>query len=161
MEKKKMVEEAVKRMRMLKLCETPEDSIIRRFAEDGELFKSIPALGGRVGELYSLTEAEIKMVQEFEQQNGCLVYHLIRNEVPIHPLGVDVQYSFLYISDREDKWEKDREDISDIETRVLYPDAYVYCAGDVPEDAEDLSYGYGEYMKIGVVSGCGGLCRVS
>lgn len=75
MEKKKMVEEAVKRMRMLELCETPEDSVIRRFAETGELFKSIPALGGRVGELSSLTEAEIKMVQEFEQRMPCVSFN--------------------------------------------------------------------------------------
>ena len=161
MDKSEMVEEAATRMRMLQLFETPEDSIIRRFAETGELFESIPALGGRVGELYSLTDAETRMVREFEKQSGCLVYHIIRNEVSMHPCGVDVQYSLLYVSGKKDEWEQDREDISDIESRVLYPDAYVYCAGDVPEDAEDISGGYGEYMKIGVVFGCGGLCRVS
>lgn len=161
MRKSKMIREAVKRMRLLKLCETPEDSIIRRFAKTGELFKSIPAPSGRKGELCPLTEAEIRMVREFEEQSGCLVYHIIQNEVSMHPCGVDVQYSLLYVSGTKDKWEQEREDISDIESRVLYPNAYVYCAGDVPEDAEDISGGYGEFMKIGVVFGCGGLCRVS
>lgn len=41
MNKVKMIEEAVKRMRLLKLWDTPEDSIIRRFTKTGELFKSI------------------------------------------------------------------------------------------------------------------------
>lgn len=157
----KMVEEAVKRMRLLNLWDTPEDSIIRRFKATGELFKSIPAMGGRVGELFTLTDAEKSLVQEFEQKNGCIVYHLIRNEVMMNPIGVNVQYSFLYVSAKKKEWEKDKSDLSGIESRILFTDAYVYSAGDVIPDAEDLSGGYGEYTKIGITWGCGGLCRVS
>lgn len=160
MKKAKMIEEATKRMRLLKLWDTPKDSIIRRFVETGELFKSIPAMGGRVGKLFTLSDAEESLVQEFEQQNGCLVYHVIRNEVMVNPIGVNVQYSFLYVSDRENEWGKDKDDISGIESRILYPSAYVYSAGDVIPDAEDLSGGFGEFMKIGITWGCGGLCRV-
>lgn len=161
MNKTKMVEEAVKRMRLLNLWDMPDESIIRRFAEAGELFKSIPARGGRVGELFTLSDAEQRLVEEFEQQNKCLVYHVIRNEVMMNPMGVNVQYSFLYVSDREDEWERDKSDLSGIESRILYPNAYVYSAGDVIPDAEDLSGGYGEHMIIGITWGCGGLCRVS
>lgn len=160
MKKAKMIEEATKRMRLLKLWDTPEDSIIRRFMETGELFKSIPAMGGRVGKLFTLSDAEESLVQEFEQQNGCLVYHVIRNEVMVNPIGVNVQYSFLYVPDRENEWGKEKDDISGIESRILYPSAYVYSAGDVIPDAEDLSGGFGEFMKIGITWGCGGLCRV-
>lgn len=161
MSKSKMVEEAVKRMRLLKLWDTPEDSIIRRFEETGELFKSIPARGGRVGELYTLSEAEQRLVKEFEMQNKCLVYHVIRNEMMVNPSGVNVQYSLLYVSAKKKEWEKDKSNLLDIESRILYPNAYVYSAGDVIPDAENLSGGYGEFMEIGITWGCGGLCRVS
>ena len=161
MNKSKMVEEAVKRMRLLNLWDTPEDSIIRRFKATGELFKSIPAMGGRVGELLTLSEAEQRLVKEFEEQNKCLVYHVIRNEVMVNPSGVNIQYSFLYVPDKENEWEQDKSDLLGIESRVLYPNSYVYSAGDVIPDAEDLSGGYGEYVRIGVTWGCGGLCRVS
>lgn len=161
MKKAKMIEEVTKRMRLLKLWDTPEDSIIRRFTETGELFKSIPAMGGRVGELFTLSDAEKCLVQEFERQNGCLGYHVIRNEVMVNPIGVNVQYSFLYVPDKENEWKQDKSDLSDIESRIPYPNAYVYSAGDVIPDAEDLSGGYGEFMRIGVTWGCGGLCRVS
>lgn len=160
MKNSKMVEEAVKRMRLLKLWDTPEDSIIRRFEETGELFKSIPAMG-RIGELFTLSDAEQRLVKEFEEQHKCLVYHVIRNEMMMNPIGVNVQYSFLYVPDKENEWEQDKSDLSDIESRILYPNAYVYSAGDVIPDAEDLSGGCGEFMRIGVTWGCGGLCRVS
>lgn len=161
MNKTKMVEEAAKRMRLLKLWDTPEDSIIKRFTETGELFKSIPAMGGRVGELLTLSEAEQRLVKEFEKQNKCLVYHVIRNEMMMNPSGVNVQYSFLFVSAKKKEWKQDKSDLSGIESRILYPNAYVYSAGDVIPDAEDLSGGYGEFMRIGVTWGCGGLCRVS
>lgn len=161
MEKTKMIEEAVKRMKLLDLWDTPEESIIRILEEEGELAKSVPAMGGRVGELFTLSDAEQRLVKEFEQQNGCLVYHVIRNEVMVNPIGVNVQYSFLYVSDRENEWEQDKSDLSDIKSRILYPNAYVYSAGDVIPDAEDLSGGYGEFMRIGVTWGYGGLCRIS
>lgn len=161
MSRAKMVEEAVKRMRLLELWDTPEDSIIRRFEETGELFKSIPAMGGRVGQLLSLSEEEQRLVKEFEEQHKCLVYHVIRNEVMMNPIGVNVQYSFLYVSAKKKEWEEDNSDLSGIESRVLYANAYVYSAGNVIPDAEDLSGGFGEHMKIGITWGCGGLCRVS
>lgn len=161
MNKTKMVEEATKRMRLLKLWDTPEDSIIKRFAETGELFKSIPTGGGRIGELFTISDAEQRLVKEFEEQNKCLVYHVIRNEVMMNPIGINVQYSLLYVSAKKKEWEQDKSDLSGIESRILYPNAYVYSAGDVIPDAEDLSGGYGEFMRIGVTWGCGGLCRVS
>ncbi|MCM1057439.1 MAG: hypothetical protein NC517_07530 [Firmicutes bacterium] len=163
--KEKWIDEAVKRMQMLQLYDEPKESVIRMFQEEGKVCASYAGKGNRVGVLYALSEAEKRLVEEFERQSGYLVYHVIRNEMTcltmMMPEPFDVQYSFLYVSDREAEWEREREDISGIETYILYPEAYVYSAGFVMRNAQDLSGGHGEIMRIGITYGYGGLCRVS
>lgn len=160
MEKAKMIEEAVTRMRLLKLWDDPGKSIIQRFAQERELYVSTPAPGGRVGTLYVLSGEEIRLVKEFEERSGGLVYHVIRNEVEIHPSGTEVQYSLLYVSDREDEWAQDKEGLSDPGSEVQYLNAYVHSVADIFVNVKSLSDGYGEFREIGVMFGFGGLLRV-
>lgn len=160
MRRENMIEEAVKRMEMLGLYDFPDQSVIRDFAEKGMVYVSKPRMGNRVGEIYALTDAEQRMVTNFERQYSGLAYHVIRNEMEI-----GVVYSILYVSSNETEWSGDWERLAGIDAGISYkvgtacPIAYVWNAGYVGENAEDLSQGTGTFMPIFVTNGLGGLCR--
>lgn len=160
----RMIKEALRRMKMLKLWAATETPVMKSFEERQELFVSdqggLP--GRRMEGIYPLSTAEKKLVKEFEQKNGYLVYHVIRTEELLIPVGINVQYSFLYVSDRPNEWEDDKNDILGIMSFApLHPNAYVYSAGNVPWDAQDLSEGHGEFMRIGICFRGGRVWRVS
>lgn len=79
MDKKKMKEEATRRMKALELYDFPARSIIRAFLNDDAVFASLPAKGNRIAELHPLTSAEKNMVKDFEEEYGAVAYHVIRN----------------------------------------------------------------------------------
>lgn len=156
----KMVNEALGRMKRIGLEDFPRDgreSVIHLFAERGQVFVSKPSMGNRIGALSPLNEAEQKLVDEFENQQGALVYHVIRNEFEI-----GVCYSFLYVSKEEEEWAMDRRDLESIEPYCFlgraYVRAYVVNVGYVPENAAELD-GVGEIASIGIENGSGGLVR--
>ncbi len=97
MEKAKQKQEALERMKMLKLS----DNIIREFEKD-----NIINMSENSGILYWLEEKEQAIVNEFETKHDALVYHVIHNYTEFGEL-----YALLYVSNDEDEWGYDKDDI--------------------------------------------------
>ena len=95
--REKQKNEAIKRMKILKLYE----NIIKEFEEENKL-----NLSESIGVLYWLKEEEKELVEEFENENGGLVYHLIRSLTDFGEL-----YSIFYVSKYEEEWDMDLEDL--------------------------------------------------
>lgn len=131
--KKELKEEALKRMHMYGLL----PQIVTLFETEGRVMKSEIA-----GFLYELDKDEQRIVNEFESENGGLVYHVIRSDT-----GVGVLYSLLYVGTTAEEWEMDHEDI---ENGICL--AYVYNQT-VPE--------FSEYGSIGVRPMNGGIVRTA
>ena len=93
--------EAIKRMEALGLFKP----CIKVFDKYDEVQLSEPT-----GGLYEFSDDEelIKKIKEFEEEYNTLVYHVIHTYAEFGEL-----YSFLYVSDYEDEWEMDYEDIQD------------------------------------------------
>ena len=93
--------EAIKRMKSLGLFKP----CIKVFDKYDEVQLSEPT-----GGLYEFSDDEelIAKVKEFEEEYNALVYHVIHTYAEFGEL-----YSFLYVSDYEDEWEMDYEDIQD------------------------------------------------
>ena len=133
MERKEMKMEALERMQMLHLNE----DAIKDFEENGKAWKSETGMGI----LYWLNEKEEKMVKEFEESTGGLVYHLIHNKYE----EIGECYSILYVSKDKDEWKLDRYDLAD-----YHPFVYVkniddeYCS---------------EFVQIGIRPVNSGLVR--
>ena len=92
-----MVAEAVKRMKILKMLNQP----IKEFKEEGILNLSE---GG--GFLYWLDDEQKKIVADFEEENGGLVYHVIRSMTNFGEM-----LALLYVSQYAEEWEDDIYDL--------------------------------------------------
>ena len=125
-------QEAIDRMKTLGIF----PQTIKQF-KGGQVSYSEPPLGGN----FWLDEEQKKIVKEFEEEHNALVYFAIRSYTEFGKLD-----SFLYVSDYEEEWEMDREDIVD-----GYVISYVYNY-DIPE--------YSEIGSIVVQNRFGGLVRV-
>ena len=124
--------EAIQRMKMLKL----HSNAIKEFEEEGRL-----NLSENGGFLYWLDDDQRQKVLEFEEVHDALVYHVLRNFV-----GGDEHLAFLFVSDYEEEWEQDREDL-----RRGYPFVYV----------KNMSADWcSEFGSIGIESCIGGLKRI-
>lgn len=134
-------DEAIKRMIKLKLI----DNAIEEFRKDGIIEYSEPVYisGYKFGALYWVhNEPEwLAKVKEFEEKNNSLVYHVIHSHTQFGEL-----LNLLYVSDDEEEWEMDNEDIED-----GYAVAYV-----INLDAPDCS----EFGSIAIRESGGGLLRV-
>ena len=97
--KAKQRTEALKRMELLKLHE----NVIDDFKEIALLNQSEPG-----GILYWVEGEMEKKIREWEEKTGNLVYHVIHDYTEFGEL-----LSLLYVSQYEDEWETDREDIQD------------------------------------------------
>ena len=130
--KKEIFDEAIERMKLLKL-DTP---CIEAFTK-GKVWES-----EGFGALYELTDEEQNIVDKFQKEHeGCYVYHVIHN---VFPFGEC--YSMLYVSSDVDEWQRDKEDIKD-----GYVFAYVYN-----KDDEWCS----EFGSIAIRPSFGGLVRI-
>jgi hypothetical protein len=96
--------EAIKRMKDLGLF-VP---CIKAFKRD-EVQLSEPT--GGLYEFSSDKELTAK-VQEFERKNNALVYHIIHTPAKIDDIVMDM-YNFLYVSDYQEEYEQDNDDIKD------------------------------------------------
>lgn len=132
-EKKKA--EAIKRMKTLDLYKP----YITLFEKDNQIF-----LSEMTGGVYEFSDDEelVAKVKAFEEENNALVYHVIRTMTTFGEL-----YNFLYVSDYEEEWEMDNEDIKD-----GYALAYVWNKTD-----EWCS----EFGSIGVRGQFGGIVRTA
>lgn len=126
-------QEAIKRMKMLKLHENP----IREFEEDGTINQSEHG-----GMLYWLDDKQTEYVKAFEAKYNAVVYHVIHDWTEIGEL-----LAFLYVSKDKDEWGYDRDDLEQ-----GYPLAYVKNLDD------DMC---SEFGSIGVKPQLGGLVRTA
>lgn len=110
-------EEAIKRMRAMKLF----NPVIKQFEKEGLVNQSEPPFGA----CYWLDDEQKARVKEFEEKRNALVYHVIRSFTNFGTIE-----SYLYISDYEEDWVYDREDLK--ESRQL---CYGYNV-DMPDCSE-------------------------
>ena len=126
-------EEALKRMVALDLFEP----CIRVFKNRDEV--QLSEMTGGLYEFSSETEL-VEQAKEFEERYNALVYHVIHTFTEFGEL-----YNFLYVSDHEEEWEMEREDLQD---NCVF--CYVWNK-DIPE--------YSEFGTIVVKQKFGGLIR--
>ena len=127
--------EAINRMKALDLY----GPYIKAFEKKDEIFLS--EMTGGVYEFNSDTELKAK-IKEFETEFNALVYHVIHTYTQFGEL-----YNFLYISDYEEEWNSDNEDLKE-----GYAYAYVWN-----KDDEWCS----EIGSIGVRGKFGGIVRTA
>ena len=127
-------EEALKRMKALKLF----DPCIKSFKNKDEV-----QLSEYTGGLYEFSgNAELtERVREFEKEYNALVYHVIHSPTTFGDL-----YNLLYVSDHQEEWDMDNEDIKDF---------YVMCY--VWNKTDDWC---SEFGTIAVQPRFGGIVRV-
>ena len=125
--------EAALRMKELEII--PE--IITSFIDNDKIMISEPPFGA----LYKINEEQEKIVEEFEKEYDSLVYMIIRSYTDF-----GVMDSLLYISDYEEEWAMEREDIEE-GCIMSYTVNYTY-----PE--------FSEFGSIGVEKIGGGLVRI-
>ena len=123
--------EAIKRMKVLDLYKP----YITLFEKSNTVFMS--EMTGGVYDFNDDAELVAK-VKAFEEEHNALVYHVIRTRE---------LYSFLYVSDSEEEWEMDNEDIEE-----GYTMSYVWNRTD-----EWCS----EFGSIGVRGKFGGIVRTA
>lgn len=97
MNKQLQKQEAIQRMQLLNLHE----NVIREFNSEGKL-----NLSESDGILYWLDEKQTEYVKAFEEKFNSVVYHVIHDYTEFGEL-----LSFLYVSDSEDEWAYDLEDL--------------------------------------------------
>ena len=131
--------EAINRMKVLKLFAP----CIKAFKDRGEV-----QLSEMTGGLYEFSrEAELTAkVKEFEAEYNVLVYHVIHTPAKLDGETMDM-YNLLYVSDHQDEWKMDRDDIKD-----GYALVYVWN--------KTIDY-FSEFGTIAVRQRFGGLVRVS
>lgn len=95
--KNKQKQEAIERMRMLKLS----DNVIKEFEKEG-----IVNMSENGGFLYWLDSDQQEMVANFEAEHNAIVYHVIHSYTQFGEM-----YALLYVSDDEDEWDYDKDDI--------------------------------------------------
>lgn len=126
------VKEAIKRMNLLNIFKPT----IKEFEDEEKISKSI------MGGLYWLDEEDIKRVKEFEEKFNAVVYNVIECDTEFGRLQ-----NLLYVSENEEEWEYD---IEDIKHGMVF--SYVYNL-DVPD--------FSEFGSIGIKNFGGGLLRVA
>lgn len=95
-------DEIIDRMKLLHL----HPNVINEFKNESKLNMSVSPLGI----LYWLTDDEIQMVKKFEQEHqGLTVYHILKT----FTRDFGIVYDLLYVSNDEEEWETDRENIKD------------------------------------------------
>ena len=138
------------------LLDEKEQSIIRDFIEEQRVYVSRPMnLGEMVGVLYELSEEEKKLIGKIEEEKQILVYHVIRDRT-----NVGVLYSMLFVSMYEEDWKTERRSLEGAGADGAHPLVYVWNAGFLEEDEEDLTEGFGEWGVITVITGEGGLFQI-
>ena len=109
MNKKERFDEAIERMKLLKL----DKQCIKAFTK-GKVWES-----EGFGALYEVNDEEQFIIDKFEAHHeGCLVYHMIHNKFEFGEC-----YSILYVSPDTDEWQRDKDDaewikLLDLEDKV-------------------------------------------
>lgn len=96
--KKEMKNEAIKRMKILRL----HQNVLDDFINENKLNKSDSPLGA----LYWLDEKELEMIKDFEYEHNVIVYHIIHT---FSNLGET--YELLFITKEKEEWEAEKVDL--------------------------------------------------
>lgn len=96
--KKEMKNEAITRMKILKL----HQNVLDDFINENKLNKSDSPLGA----LYWLDEKELEMIKDFENKHNVIVYHVIHT---FSNLGET--YELLFITKEKEEWEAEKVDL--------------------------------------------------
>lgn len=129
-----LFEEAVKRMKMLKIYEPA----IELFKTEGRLMASEPPFGA----LYDLNEEQLRIARQFEKEYDAMVYMAV-----IAHTTIGEMISYLFVSKDKSEWEFD---IDDIEGNVVF--AYTYNVDD-PDCSESGLIGF-ESRGGGIIRTC-------
>lgn len=134
-----MKAEAVWRMTTLGII----GNAIKEFKKTGRLNYSERVQIGKTqaGIVYWLDEAMMKMVGDWQEESGNLVYHVIHTKTSVGEL-----LDCLYVSKFPEEWKLDRADITNFGQMVSHT---------INMTAPELS----ESGYIGVMPACGGLIR--
>ena len=135
MTREQMKTEAVERMKMLDIL----PSAINEFQNEDKVNFSLDGI------LFWLDDEKKQLVKDFEEQIGGLVYHAIWGRYNVDGEEVTMT-SLLYVSENEEEWELEREDIKEGS-----PIAYIV---NEEWDVKDLG-------SIAVKPAFGGVCRVA
>ena len=129
---KKQMEEALKRMKLLKMSKQCIEAFKNNKVWESEGY----------GALYEVNEDEQQIINEFETNHKeYLVYHMIHD---IFEFGE--VYTLLYISPYEEEWEQDISDLKDgYHIAYCYNKTYPECS---------------EFGSVAIKSNIGGLVRV-
>lgn len=92
--------EAIKRMKAMGIF----PDAIKQFKNSDIIMVSEPPLGG----LFWLNDEEKEMVRKFEQENNALVYLVVRSFT-----NLGIMDNIFYVSDYQDEWEMENEDLKD------------------------------------------------
>lgn len=137
-------QEAIKRLKLLKLL--PE--VIKDFEKNNRVYYSERQNKIFDGILYEVNQnPEFKrIIKEFEEKKNAIVYHA---QLTRFEFGLCL--SLLFVSEDEEEWEFEIEELTPDENKIMYPIAY--C---INLDNPDFS----EYGTIGIKSLNGGISRV-
>lgn len=127
----KQKQEAIERMKMLKIY----TQAIKEFEKENVI--NVSEHGGI---LFWLDDEQQETVKRFEEKYNAVVYHVIHNYTEFGEL-----YSLLYVSQHEEEWDYDKDDIK-------HNIALCYV---VNKDEESFS----EFGSIGIKSQFGGVIR--
>lgn len=123
--------EAVARMKKIGIY--PET--IKQFENKGYISQSLPPLGA----CFWIEGEQLQRVKNFENEYNALVYFVIHSYTNIGEME-----TYLYVSDYEEEWAEDREDIES--NQCL---AYVYNH-DMPDCSEFGSIGFQRTSAAGL-----------
>lgn len=129
--REKQKQEAIERMKMLKIY----SQAIKEFEKENVI--NVSEHGGI---LFWLDDEQQEMIKRFEEKYNAVVYHVIHNYTEFGEL-----YSLLYVSQHENEWDYDKDDIK-------HNIALCYV---VNKDEENFS----EFGSIGIKPQCGGVIR--
>ena len=129
--REKQKQEAIERMKMLKIY----TQAIKEFEKENVI--NVSEHGGI---LFWLDDEQQEMVKQFEEKYNAVVYHVIHNYTEFGEL-----YSLLYVSQHENEWDYDKDDIK-------HNIALCYV---VNKDEENFS----EFGSIGIRPQFGGVIR--
>lgn len=140
MTREEQKQEAIKRMKILKML----PSVIEDFETKDIVFYSETFSKDFQGILYWVSNKEefVEVIKDFETKYKALVYHAILGH---YEFGTCL--SLLYVSNDEDEWTADHNDLSE---NIAY--AYVHNF-DVPE--------FSEFGTIGLKPVNGGIVRIA
>ena len=94
------VREAVQRMQALAINQIAIEAFTKH--------KLIPICFNSVDKVYGLEPKNVDRIKNFEEQHNALVYFVI-----FTPTNFGDMESYLFVSDYEEEWEMDNEDIKD------------------------------------------------